>query len=227
MYSTCYTGEQGLEIMKKFIEPGSVDMCVIDSVTSMVPTVEADRDFADKDLIGAHAKLMSAMCRRFIPLIGRTNTLLVAINQLRTSINSYGAFDDTTGGKAIKFYASHRVKVGYSGSKSKAHMRDMQGNVVGHRTKFKVEKNKFGPPFRTSEIDLVYGKGYEIYLELIDVGVQTGIIDQPSPGWYAVGEQKLRKSKLVEMLKEDKKFCKKVLTDVLAVLGLENRYLDV
>jgi recombination protein RecA len=225
LYTTCYSGEEGLDIMSRFIETGAIGLCIVDSITALLPSTEISSGF-DSNPIGVHAKLISKLCRNFAPMLGKTNTLLLAINQIRSAIGHMGSYDITTGGSALPFYSSHRVKVAYAGTKQKHQIRDANGNLIGHRTKFEVVKNKFAPPFKISEADLIYGNGYEIYLELADLALETGLVDRAG-AWYMYKEEKFQgKARLITALKTNKVLCKEILDAILDQLGLENTYID-
>ena len=215
-----YSGEEALDVMRTMIETSNISMCVLDSVASLVPQAELDGDFGTS-LMGHQAKLVSRLCRDFVPLIGRTNTLLVVINQTRANLGTYGSSEVTTGGKSIPFYSSHRIKVSYvPGPQSAYLIRDQKGNVIGHRALFTVVKNKFGAAYGSSEATLYYGKGFSLMDEIVDIAVEVGIIEKKG-AWYVVGENKLQgKHRVTEALEEDPKLKASILEELGKTLNI-------
>ena len=179
-------GEQALEIAENLIRSGAIDIIVIDSVAALVPRSEIEGEMGDSKM-GLQARLMSQALRKLTATIGRTGACCVFINQLREKIGvMFGNPETTTGGNALKFYASVRLDIRRSGSAIK----DKEGNVQGNHVKVKVVKNKLAPPFRIAEFDIMYGEGISKVGEIIDIGVDQDIINK-SGAWYGYGGVKI------------------------------------
>ena len=178
------TGEQALEITEKLISSGAVDIVVIDSVAALVPKAEIEGDMGDS-LPGLQARLMSQALRKLTATIKRTNTLVIFINQIRMKIGvMFGSPETTTGGNALKFYASVRLDIRRIGAIKKG------DEIVGNETKIKVVKNKMAPPFREAFFNILYGEGVSKYGELIDLGVDMKLIEK-SGSWYSYKGSKI------------------------------------
>lgn len=182
------TGEANLSIAQTLMETGEFAVVMIDSVAALVPEARAEADY-DQQSMGLHARLLSAGIQKIIPVVKKTNTLLIFINQIRNKIGSYGNPETTTGGKALPFYAAYRVEVRGGQSKASKLLDQGTGEVYGHRTNFKVVKNKRSAPWKEAEVDLIYGLGYDTVGEIIDLGVDMGVIDK-SGAWLAYGKHK-------------------------------------
>jgi recombination protein RecA len=179
-------GEQALEIAEHLIRSGAIDIIVIDSVAALVPRAELEGEMGDSKM-GLQARLMSQAMRKLTAVIGAHNTCCIFINQLREKIGvMFGNPETTTGGNALKFYASQRVDIRRTGSAIK----DKEGNVVGNHVKVKVVKNKLAPPFRIAEFDIMYGEGISKRGEIIDLGVDKEIIKK-SGSWYSYNDAKI------------------------------------
>lgn len=177
-------GEQALEITETMVRSGAIDLVVVDSVAALVPKAELDGDMGDAH-VGLQARLMSQALRKLTGAIGKTNCTVVFINQLREKVGVfYGNPQVTTGGNALKFYASVRMEI------RKADQIKVNGEVVGNRTKAKIVKNKVAPPFKEAEFDIMFGEGISYIGDLLDLATEVDIINK-SGAWYAYNGEKI------------------------------------
>jgi len=204
------TGEQALEITEQLVRSGAVDLIVIDSVAALVPRAELEGDMGDAHM-GVQARLMSQALRKLTGAVSRSGTTILFLNQIRMKIGVvFGNPETTTGGNALKFYASIRVEV-RRGSLIKDGER-----VVGTRTRLKVVKNKVAPPFRDVEFDMLYGSGINRYGELLDLGVQSGIIDKAGSYFSVRGERIGQgRERAAQWLRENPGVAGEVITQIL------------
>jgi recombination protein RecA len=178
------TGEQALEIADTLVRSGAVDVVIVDSVAALVPKAELDGDMGDVQP-GAQARLMSQALRKLTASIHKSNCCMVFINQVRMKIGvMFGSPETTTGGNALKFYATVRLDIRRIGALKSGE------ETIGNRTRVKVVKNKLAPPFRQVEFDIIYGRGVNLEGELIDIGVDLGIV-RKSGSWFAYGEERI------------------------------------
>ena len=177
-------GEQALEIADTLVRSGSVDVLVIDSVAALVPRAELEGEMGDSH-VGLHARLMSQALRKITGSVSRSDTMLIFINQIRLKIGvMFGNPETTTGGNALKFYASVRLEIRRIGQ-----IKDREA-MVGNQTRVKVVKNKLAPPFRQVEFDIMYGEGISKVGELIDLGVKAGVVEK-SGAWFSYDSQRI------------------------------------
>ena len=206
-------GEQALEIADNLIRSGAIDLVVIDSVAALTPKAEIEGEMGDSK-VGLHARLMSQALRKLTGTISKTNCTCFFINQLREKIGvMFGNPETTTGGNALKFYASVRIDIRRS-----TQIKDGE-EVVGNRIRVKVVKNKVAPPFRSAEFDIYYGEGISKAGELIDLGVQHGIVTK-SGSWFSYGDTKLGQGRdaVRQLLKDNQELADELEVKIAAVL---------
>ena len=211
------TGEQALEIADMLVRSGSVDVVVIDSVAALTPKAEIEGEMGEPQM-GLQARLMSQALRKLTSNIKRTNTLVIFINQIRMKIGvMFGSPETTTGGNALKFYASVRLDIRRIGSIKK------NEEVIGNETRVKVVKNKMAPPFREALFDILYGEGISREGEIIELGVKHGIVEK-SGAWYAYNKDKIGQGKdnARDYLKEHPELAIEIEARVREAVGVNN-----
>ena len=208
-------GEQALEIADMLVRSGSVDVVVIDSVAALVPRAEIEGEMGEPQM-GLQARLMSQALRKLTANIKRSNTLVIFINQIRMKIGvMFGNPETTTGGNALKFYASVRIDIRRIGSIKKGE------EVIGSETRAKIVKNKVAPPFRQAEFDILYGEGISREGEIIELGVANNIIEK-SGAWYSYGKDRIGQGKdnTRDYLKENPQIADEIEVKIRTVLGI-------
>jgi recombination protein RecA len=208
-------GEQALEITDNLIRSGAIDLIVIDSVAALTPKSEIEGEMGDSKM-GLHARLMSQALRKLTSTISKTNCTVFFINQLREKIGvMFGNPETTTGGNALKFYASVRIDIRRS-----TQLKDSSGTAQGNKTRVKVVKNKVAPPFRVCEFDIMYGEGISKLGEIIDIGTEAGIIDK-SGSWFSYGETKLGQGRdsVKKLLKDNPELCDELEKKIFELLN--------
>ena len=213
------TGEQALEIAETLVRSGAVDVVVIDSVAALVPKAELEGDMGDSH-VGLQARLMSQALRKLTGAVSKSQTALIFINQVRKKISTFGfggPSETTTGGMALKFYASVRLEIRHISS-----LKDREGERIGSRVRVRVVKNKLAPPFREVELEIFYGEGISKEGCIIDMALDKGII-QKSGAWFSYGDQRLGQGKenAREFLKTNPQVMEKIEREIKAKLGLE------
>jgi len=206
-------GEQALEITDNLIRSGAIDLIIVDSVAALTPRAEIEGEMGESK-VGLHARLMSQALRKLTATISKTNVTCMFINQLREKIGvMFGSPETTTGGNALKFYASVRLDIRRS-----TQIKD--GDVaIGNRVKVKVVKNKVAPPFRTAEFDILYGEGISKVGEIVDLGVSTNVIAK-SGSWFSYGDTKLGQGRdgVKAILKDNPELCEEIENAIVAKL---------
>jgi len=209
------TGEQALEIVDALVRSGSIDLIVVDSVAALTPKAELEGEMGDS-LPGLQARLMSQALRKLTSNIKKTNTMVIFINQIRMKIGvMFGNPETTTGGNALKFYASVRLDIRRTGNIKKGE------GVIGSETKVKVVKNKVAPPFKTAEFDILYGEGISRQGEIIDMGVTARVLEK-SGAWYAYNGEKIGQGKdnAREFLRENPDIAREIENKVRESVGI-------
>jgi recombination protein RecA len=209
------TGEQALEIVDALVRSGSVDLIIVDSVAALTPKAELEGEMGDS-LPGLQARLMSQALRKLTATIKKTNCMVIFINQIRMKIGvMFGSPETTTGGNALKFYASVRLDIRRIGSIKKG------DDVIGNETKVKVVKNKVSPPFKTAEFDILYGEGISREGEVIDLGVVAKVVEK-SGSWYAYNGEKIGQGKdnAREFLRENPELAREIENKIRESLGV-------
>ncbi|CUU00896.1 recombination protein RecA [Candidatus Kryptobacter tengchongensis] len=213
-------GEQALEIAEQLASTGAVDLIVIDSVAALVPKAEIEGDMGDMQ-IGLQARLMSQALRKLVSTISKTGTTIIFTNQLRQKVGvMFGSPETTTGGIALKFYASVRIDV------RKIEIIKEGENPIGSRVKIKIAKNKVAPPFKEAEIDIIYGKGISYEGELIDTGIEYGVIKK-SGSWLSYGDEKLGQGRdqAKSFLEEHKEIEREIEINIRKEAGIDTNVL--
>ena len=208
-------GEQALEITETMVRSGAVDIVIVDSVAALVPKAEIEGDMGESH-VGLQARLMSQALRKLTSVVSKTNCIVIFINQLREKIGvMFGNPETTTGGRALKFYASVRLDV------RRTEALKQGGEVIGNHTKVKVVKNKIAPPFKEAEFDIMFGQGISTIGDILDLAANCGIVNK-SGAWYAYNDAKIGQGRenAKQYLKENHQICDEIERKVRAYYGL-------
>ncbi len=208
-------GEQALEITSRLVESGDFDVVLVDSVAALVPKSELDGEFGE-GAMGKHARLMSQAMRKLTAITSKSNTTLIFINQLREKIGSMGGNPEvTTGGNALKFYASIRLDIRRSIAKDNV-IKDAEDAWIGTPTTFKVVKNKVAPPFKTHKVNIIFGEGIDKFGEVIDIAIESGIITKAG-SWFSYEGNKIGQGRatVVALLKDNEEMFEEVRLKVI------------
>ncbi len=211
------TGEQALEITEALVRSGAIDIVVIDSVAALVPRAEIEGEMGDSH-VGLHARLMSQALRKLAGAISKSNCIAIFINQLREKVGvMYGPTETTTGGRALKFYASVRIDV------RRVETIKVNGEMVGSRTRAKIVKNKVAPPFREATFDIMYGTGISRVGEIVDLGVEYEVIKR-SGAWFYYGETRLGQGRdnVKALLTDNPELADELEQKIFAAVGVGN-----
>lgn len=208
-------GEQALEIAEVLVRSGAVDVVVVDSVAALVPKAELEGEMGDAHM-GLQARLMSQALRKLTAIVSRSKTCFIFVNQIREKIGFFlGSAETTTGGRALKFYSSMRIDV-----RRIAALKDGD-QIIGNRVKVKIVKNKVAPPFREAQFDIIYGEGISLEGDLVDCGVDTGLVEKTGT-WYSYKGERLGQGRenVKKLLKENRELARELETEIRKTVGL-------
>ena len=219
-----YGGEPNLDILERLIRTGTYSVIVVDSVSALIPMAEAEADI-DKDQMALQARLMSKALRKITPIAAENGTLLIFINQIRMKVGGYGNPEVTSGGGALAFWATGRISVRGPEARSRRLIDKDSGEVYGHTAIHEIIKNKLGEPFKKAELNLIYGKGYDVYNELIEFAVSLDIIEKAG-SWFKYKDDNIGQGLIntVEYLRNNYEVFKKIQKEVISTIGLKERY---
>ena len=224
MTINAFVGDDNLDALETLIKTNEIDVAVVDSVSALIPSAEAAAEIGD-DFMGLLARLMSKAMRRLTPIVSETETLLIFVNQIRYKIGSWGDPTTTTGGEALNFYSTGRIAVSGGEFKKSLITDTITGEVVGHNTSFHIRKNKLAPPFRSAEVPLIYGKGYDCEWEALKLAESMGLIEK-SGSWYSYKDERIAQGELNarNYLKENKNVYDEIRAELIELMGLKEAY---
>lgn len=221
-----YDGEGCLDILEKLVKTGAFKVAVIDSIAALLPRQEAEAEMQEQQM-GLQARLIGKAMRKIIPVANQTGTILLFINQMRTNLGGYGNPMKTAGGEATPYYMSARISVKGPEAVARRLKEEHTGAIIGHKTEFEIAKNKLSVPFRTANINLYYGVGYDTYSELISMATDVGVIDKMG-AWYKYNGESFAQGevKAIEFLKapENIEIYKTIKEEVIERSGLKEIY---
>lgn len=219
-----FSGDDNLDALEIILKTGTIDVAVVDSVSALIPKAEAEAEIG-QDFMGLLARLMSKATRRFASVLNETNTLLIFINQIRYKIGAYGDPRTTTGGEALTFYCTGRIAVAGGESKKSRIVNSITGEVTGHETTFEIRKNKLAPPFRSAKIPLIYGFGYNLHAECLDLALQLGLLERHG-SWYRYEGENFANGEAaaIEYMQENEDFYNDMRGQVIDLTGLKEVY---
>lgn len=218
-----YGGEPNLDILERLVRTGQYSVIVIDSVSALIPMVEAEADIGDNQM-ALQARLMSKALRKITPQAAENETTLIFVNQLRMKVGGYGPSEVTTGGEALAFWATGRISIRGPEAR-KRRLVDSAGETYGHIAEHEIVKNKLGEPFKKAPLNLIYGKGYDFYNEVLDMSVSLDIIEKAG-SWFKYKDSNIAQGTIntLEALKEDKKLFNEIRNKVIGTVGLKEVY---
>jgi recombination protein RecA len=219
-----YGGEPNLDICERLIQTGEYSVIVIDSVSALIPLAEAQADI-DKDQMALQARLMSKALRKLTPQAAENDTLLIFVNQTRVKVGGYGDPTVTTGGESLNFWATGRIKVQGPESKKRRLVDPITSDTYGHTTIFEIVKNKLGEPFKKTELNLLYGKGYDHIQEVLTMAVSLNLVEKAG-SWFKYKGENIGQGELntLDKLREDKELFKELETTIIEMTGLKDAY---
>lgn len=219
-----YGGEPNLDICERLIQTGEYSVIVVDSVSALIPIVEAEAEI-EKDHVALQARLMSKALRKITPQAAENNVLLIFVNQTRNKVGGYGDPTTTTGGEALGFWASGRISVRGPESKARRLADKTTGDVYGHTTIFEITKNKLGEPFRKAELNLIYGKGYDYIHEMLSLAISLDLVEKAG-SWFKYNGENIAQGEIqaIEVLRDNKELFNSLRDTVIKMTGLEEAY---
>jgi recombination protein RecA len=219
-----FIGDDNLDALETLIKTNEIDVAVVDSVSALIPSAEAAAEIGD-DFMGLLARLMSKAMRRLTPIVSETETLLIFVNQIRYKIGSWGDPQTTTGGEALNFYSTGRIAVSGGEFKKSLITDPITSDVVGHETLFHIRKNKLAPPFRNAKVPLIYGKGYDVEWEVLQLAESLAVI-QKNGAWYSYKDENIAQGELNarDYLKENRDVYEEVREQLIELMGLKEAY---
>ncbi len=221
-----YGGEPNLDILERLIKTTAYDVIVIDSVSALIPNAEAQAEI-EKDTMALQARLMSKALRKISPQAAETGTLLIFVNQIRKNLSPYAPPDTTSGGESLGFYATGRISLKGPEARSRRIADPVTGEIIGHVAVHEITKNKLGEPFRKAELKLLYGRGYDMYAEVLSMATSLNVIEKAG-AWFKYEDNNIGQGEInvLERLRTDEELFNKVVKEVRLLTGLEEAYVS-